>query len=433
MVRIWSRHGSRERSRAAHLVVVGLVFSAMVLGTAPGPARAAIRSASVRLTCHNLTPTGFDRSVPWPQQQLDYQRVWQLTQGAGVTVAVVDTGVDGNQPFLRGAVLPGIDIANGGGPANTDCDGHGTFVAGLIAGRRLPGFGFAGIAPKATILPVRQANSTQDGTSLHLAASIIAAAKAGASVINVSIVTSKSTPTLARAVKYALSRDVVIVAAAGNDYSTGNKIQYPAGYKGVLAVGAVDSNGQRASFSESGPDISIVAPGVNLIGPGAGGAGLVTANGGTSYAAPFVAGVAALVRSYHPRLTAVQVIRRIEATADHPAGSLPDPSLGWGEVDPYAAVTAVLPGEDGGATVGPGSYSLPPPRRPAAPRDTAGLAAAVILVAALLASVILLGAGIVRRAALRGWRPGSIEDLIVAEAARRGPPQAAEPGSASAN
>lgn len=398
----------------------GLLAGLLALGGA-GPAAAATAGAGARgaspargaglargaaPACGSAGTSGFDPAVPWPQQQLGFSRVWQVTRGAGVTVAVVDTGVDGQQPFLRGAVLPGIDVINGSGAADTDCDGHGTFVAGLIAGRQRTGFGFAGVAPGATILPVRQANSTSDGTAHTLAAGIVAAVNAHAQVINVSIVTAAPTQELTDAVKYAVAHDVVIVAAAGNDYSSGNAVQYPAALPGVLAVGAVDASGKRASFSETGPDIGVVAPGVNLLGPVARTSGLVTVAGGTSFAAPFVAGVAALIRSYHPALTAAQVINRIEATADHPAGSLPDPGLGWGEVDPYAAVTAVLPGE-AGATARPVSSAVPVPRAASGAGDAAMLAAGTVAGGMVAAVLILFASGVVRRARARRWRPAS--------------------------
>jgi membrane-anchored mycosin MYCP len=389
------------------LAAAGAVTFAVALSASPSPALARPASAPVGVSCSNLPATSLDHAVPWPQQRLDFQRVWPITEGAGITVAVVDTGVDAQQPFLRGAVLPGFDVINGGGAADTDCDGHGTFVAGIVAGRPVPGFGFAGVAPEATIVPVRQANSTTDGTAQTLADGIRAAVDAHAQVINVSIVTAQPTLALAKAVHYAQAHDVVIVAAAGNDFSQGNAVQYPAGFPGVLAVGAVDSSGQRASFSESGPDISVVAPGANLLGPGAGGVGLVTAAGGTSFAAPFVAGVAALVRSYHPGLTAAQVIQRIEVTADHPAGTLPDPGLGWGEVNPFAAVTAVLPGEQRGA-VAPARSAVPAPVRPSqASGQARTVAVEGAMAGALLAVLVLLAAGIVRRGRQRRWRPGT--------------------------
>ncbi len=170
----------------------------------------------------------------------------------------------------------------------------------------------------------------------------------------------------------------------------------------------MDATGQRADFSETGPNIGVVAPGTNLLGPGAGGPGLVTAAGGTSFAAPFVAGVAALVRAYYPQLTAAQVIHRIEATADHPPGVLPSPGLGWGEVNPYAAVAAVLPGEqrDRIAPVTPARV-LPPDRVQPGAGKAAARAAVAGVAAVMLAALVLLSAVVARRGRRRGWRPGT--------------------------
>ncbi|MGH3274926.1 MAG: type VII secretion-associated serine protease mycosin [Streptosporangiaceae bacterium] len=411
-------------TRLGVAVLAGVALAASGLGgLVHGPfamARAAVPPAlvgpavpPVGVDCAQLQPTSLNHNIPWPQGTLDFQRVWPLTEGAGIIVAVVDTGVDGQQPFLRGAVLPGIDVRNAaGGAANTDCDGHGTFVAGIIAGRQQPGFGFRGVAPEVKILPVREANSATDpGADADiLARGIRAAVNRGALVINVSIVTTQPALQLAQAVQYALDHNVVIVAAAGNDFSQGNQVQYPAGFPGVLAVGAVDQSGQRASFSETGPNVAIVAPGVNLLGPGAGGTGLVTApQAGTSFATPYVAGVAALVRAYYPQLTAAQVIHRLEVTADHPPGALPNSQLGWGEVNPYAALTAVLPGEQvtapAAAPPSPAAIKIPVQSSAGAQdaTDVAGAAAA----ATALAILVLLSGGVVRRGRARGWRPGT--------------------------
>jgi type VII secretion-associated serine protease mycosin len=272
-----------------------------------------------------------------------------LTRGAGVVVGVVDTGVEGSHPMLAGKVLPGLDVVNGAGRADSDCVGHGTFVAGIIAGLVIDGIGFSGVAPEAMIFPVRQADvAPRNGTIRTLADSIRAAVDAGARVINVSVTVAAPTTLLADAVRYALDRDVVIVAAAGNDAEDGNPAKYPAAYPGVIAVGAVGPDGQVSSFSETNTGVSVVAPGVDIVGPGAGGPGLVVGEQGTSFAAPFVAGVVALVRSHRPGLTAAQVKHRIEVTADRPAArALPDPAYGFGLVNPNRAVTTEIPGESG--------------------------------------------------------------------------------------
>lgn len=394
------RGGLRPAAWAGLLLVV---LAAGVAGTPPASAQTVTcqQPIAVSLSEIGLQPVQ-DARQPWAQRQLDPSRVWPLTTGSGVTVAVIDSGVDARQPALAGAVQQGADMVQPGLPADYDCVGHGTVVAGLIAARPLPGSAFAGIAPGATILPVRQTESDQQEANgaAFLASAIDYAVSGGAAVINISITTSGSTPALAAAVRYALDNNVVVVAAAGNDGAgaSGAKV-YPADYPGVLAVGAVGRDGQPLSFSS--PGALVVAPGADIVGPRAGGDGLVTGQG-TSFATAFVSGAAALVRSYLPGLTAAQVVRRIEATADHPAGKLPGPLLGWGEVDPYAAVTAVLPAQPPPA---PGLARLPLPSRPRPP--VSQLPAVLVAAACLAVVAVLLAAAVVLPAARRrGWRPG---------------------------
>jgi type VII secretion-associated serine protease mycosin len=391
---------SRRAALAVAAAVAGLV------GVPAAPALSAPRYVQCDLPATRLVTT-----VPWAQQRLGLDRVWPLTRGSGVTVGVVDSGVDGRQPLLAGHVLPGLDVINGGGPADTDCAGHGTFVAGLIAGQRHIGVGFSGVAPGALILPVRQANTTQDGTPQSLAAGIRAAVDGGARVVNVSVTVAAPVPALAAAVRYALGRDVVLVAAAGNDFQQGDPVQYPAAYPGVIAVGAVGPDDRRADFSETHTNISVVAPGSDLIGPGAGGPWMVSGQRGTSFATAYVSGVAALIRAYHPGLSARQVKYRLEATADHPAAALPDPQLGYGEVNPYAAVADVLP-EELGSTATPAAAPIPLPAAPIrlgthpahlALRLAAALGAGTL---AVLTAATILPAGRRRR-----WRPGPAREL----------------------
>lgn len=331
------------------LLMVAAIAVLCVAPAAPGRAYA----ATVPTLPNNAQgclppPQASDSEQPWAERQLDPRQVWPVTQGAGVVVGVVDTGVDAATPQLAGRVLTGVDVTTANhGPANTDCYGHGTFVAGIIAAAPGSGTGFAGMAPAATILPVRITNDAQIAPDA-LAQGITDAVQGGARVVNVSAGSSQPSPALAGAVAYADTKDVVVVAAAGNDGQQGDPTTYPAAYPTVLAVGAIDSGGQHADFSETGPYVSLAAPGVNVISVGPGGPGQWEGDG-TSYAAPFVAGVAALVRAYHPRLSAAQVRHRLEVTADHPAAP-PDPSVGWGVVNPLAAVTAVLPEEGSAGT-----------------------------------------------------------------------------------
>jgi membrane-anchored mycosin MYCP len=388
--------------RGLGVLIVAIAAAAIGAGARSAGAAAVVASCGSMSGLPSTTTLYTQR--PPAQRMLDFERVWPITEGAGVTVAVVDTGVDAAQPFLAGAVLRGYDVVNGGGAADTDCVGHGTFVAGLIAGRRLPGFGFAGVAPQASILPIREADSYADGTAADLAKCIRIAVSMGARVINVSIVTQVPAGVLTSAVQYALAHNVMIVAAAGNDFAQGNVPEYPAGIPGVLAVGAVDANGQRASYSQTGPNVGVVAPGTNLIGPGAGGVGLVSYSG-TSFATAYVSGVAALVRAYYPRLTVPGVIRRIEATADHPPGPLPTPGLGWGIVNPYAAVTAVLPGQ--AHATGTARTRVALLRPPAAGAHWRRAVVGAAIGGSVLAIAILLCCQVVILGRRRGWRPGN--------------------------
>ncbi|UOZ06957.1 type VII secretion-associated serine protease mycosin [Amycolatopsis sp. WQ 127309] len=356
-------------------------------------------------------PQGSDHGKPWAQRQLAPDQVWSLTTGSGITVGVIDSGVDGASPQLAGGrVLPGVDVTAPGGTANTDCYGHGTFVAGIIAAATDPGTGFAGIAPSVTILPIRAAKPGTDGAAPVLSADsladgIRAAVDAGARVLNVSASTTVAEPKLAAAVQYAADHDVVLVASAANGKQQGDPVTYPAAYPGVIAVGAIDEQGQLADFSQTGPFISLVAPGVGVESVGPGGAGQWQGTG-TSYSAPFVTGTAALVRAYHPDLSAAQVKHRLEATADHPAkAALPDPGVGWGTVNVVAAVTRLLPEESGAAA----KMVKPPPMGAAPAAEAAGngpaLAAGSVLLAVFLAVGLVVFLRFARGGRARNWAP----------------------------
>nr|WP_083472001.1 type VII secretion-associated serine protease mycosin [Kibdelosporangium phytohabitans] len=362
-------------------------------------------------------PQTADTSVPWAQRQLMPERVWSLTDGSGVTVGVVDTGVDGNVPQLRGGkVLAGIDTTRPGkAPANTDCFGHGTFVAGIIAASPTDGTGYAGVAPGVRILPIRCATTdtpNQPGslTPEGMALGIRAAVDGGAHVVNVSASTTEQVPELADAIAYAESKDVVVVASAANSAKKGDPVTYPAAYPSVVAVGAVNEAGQRAEFSQTGPFLSLVAPGVDVLGLGPGGPGHWKGSG-TSYSAPFVTGTAALVRAYHPQLTAAQVKRRLLTTANHPAVPLPDPGLGWGTVNPMAAVTTVLPGEK---AVSPVVVHPPDARRgELSPSDQAGpvLAVAAVVGGLCVVLALVLLTRLYSAGRRRRWSPARVVEI----------------------
>jgi type VII secretion-associated serine protease mycosin len=288
-------------------------------------------------------------STPWAQQALDYSSVWGLTRGAGVTVAVIDSGVDAN-PQFGDRVATGQDLAPAQGvPAGADCVGHGTSVASIIAAAPVPGVSFSGVAPAARILSIKITNSDAFDVSVAPVA-IDDAVADGASVINLSLATTDNTPALRAAVDFALAHNVVVVAAAGNDSSSSGETGpfYPAAYPGVLSVGAVGPDGSLAPFSDTHTPVTVTAPGVDVTAayPGFFPDAYNPSSDGTSFATGFVSGVAALVRAYDPSLTEGQVVARIAASADGGSG----PGTGNGLVNPVQAVTAATGGSVGGVS-----------------------------------------------------------------------------------
>lgn len=291
---------------------------------------------------------------PWSLQRLVYDQLWQDTKGKGIRVAVIDTGVDDTNPQLKTAVdrSAGTDLlpagktsggskakGKGGGDGTADVVGHGTKVAGIIAARPRTGTGFVGLAPEATIIPIRQNDDKGTGTAATMAAAIRHAIKKHARVINISQDTAqplRADSDLALAVREALKNDIVVVASAGNDGLAAQvKETYPAAYPGVLAVAASDRNDERAPFSQTGDFVGVAAPGVDMVSTVPKGGQCV--DNGTSFSAPYVAGVAALIRAKHPRWTQAQVVAQIEQTAERAVNGR-DEFIGWGVVDPVRAL-----------------------------------------------------------------------------------------------
>ena len=326
--------------------VAGLLLPAPAVQAAP---HAVQGLPGPRPGCPPQHGTAAPAAEPWAQQALRFAAVWDRTRGAGVTVAIVDSGVDAN-PQFGNRVIFGPDLVAGtkpGIPAGADCVGHGTAVASIIAAAPVPGVSFTGVAPAARILSVKISGTDTFPTSVT-PQGIMDAVQFGADVINLSLATPDDVQGLRNAVEYALHHNVVVVAAAGNDLPQGGTgPYYPAAYPGVLAVGAVGPGGVLAGFSDRHTPVGVTAPGVNVTTayPGTFPAAYDPAQNGTSFAAAFVSGVVALVRSAHPGLNAAQVVARIEATAHGVAG----PGTGHGLVDPVRAVTAVLPAEQASA------------------------------------------------------------------------------------
>jgi len=265
---------------------------------------------------------------------LDLPEAWEISRGAGVTVAVVDDGVRPEHPDLAGALVPGTSFDN---PAReVDPNHHGTSVAAVLAGRGHDGDrGTLGVAPEAMVMPVTVGGEVPE--------SIRWAVDHGASVINVSIKaasTRRVESSYDEVLAHAEAHDVVVVAAAGN--ATGVLIGSPARRPGVVAVSAVDATGTfRPDVSVQGPEVELAAPGADIIvGQLKDGALLPFIRSGTSFSSPMVAGTAALIRSRYPELNAASVVQRLISTATDAGPPGHDPQYGYGIVNPVAALTA---------------------------------------------------------------------------------------------
>ncbi|MBB6566270.1 type VII secretion-associated serine protease mycosin [Kribbella sandramycini] len=411
----------------AALVTTALLMTPLSLIDAP-----AARAAPPKGTCRTAEPAHpVERMLPWAQQLLEPERAWPFSTGAGVTVGVVDSGVDRDHPQLRrrGKVLTGRDFYHQGKlPGSYDCVSHGTGIAGIIAADRHAGLGFSGVAPGARILPVKVSEREADNTGRTevippsiLANGIRYAVDHGARVLNLSIAGSRDDKPVRDAIAYAVRRDVVVVAAAGNQQanSAGPLRSYPADYPGVIGVGAIDVNGARMDASQIGRYVDLVAPGDSVLTSTriAGHA----YQSGTSFAAGYVSGTAALVRSAWPTMPAAEVIKRLLATATPARGGANSQEYGAGIVDPYRAVTEAMP--KGAAQPMPGA--VVPPVDPlqvahsawwqgqsSTARDLTLLATAVALIVLLVSVLLTVG----RR---RGW-------VVRRSAIERGVPRQAE-------
>jgi type VII secretion-associated serine protease mycosin len=307
-------------------------------------------------------------------------KIWTLgATGRGITVAVLDSGVQAGTPGLSGVVLRGTNLAGGDGRTDTAApNGHGTSMAVLIAGQGGGKNDLTGVAPSAKILPVtvNNENTASLDTANAETEGIRYAADRGARIISLSQGTDGSgepghcPPSVAAAVRYAVGKGAVVVASAGNEGRKGNPPDFPAACPGVLAVGAVDGSKRPWPDSQRQPYVDVAGPGVHIFAEDlAGASGFAD---GTSASAALVSGAVALVWSRFPRLTNRQVVARLLATVSDDAGTPGrDRATGYGIVRPYNAITTDVAAN----APNPVFDELKATSPPAAPRGTSTTAA----------------------------------------------------------
>ena len=284
-------------------------------------------------------PNDFYYNAQWGVPRIGVPAAWNVSSGAGVVVAVVDTGVDASHPDLQGSVLPGYDFVNADADPQDD-HGHGTRMSGVIAAHRNNLEGIAGIAPDAAILPVKALDASGSGAYSDVAAGITYAVDQGARVVNLSIAGAVQSDLLQDAIDYARAHEVVVVAAAGNWGS--NAPAYPAATRGAVAVAAIDQYDAHPSFSNSGGWISFAAPGVDIVTTTLGNG--YSSSSGTSPAAAFGSGVFALLLASDPGLSRAEAVARVQNGAVDLGTQGWDPYFGAGRLDAYAAL---VPGQSG--------------------------------------------------------------------------------------
>ena len=366
--------------------LAGAGVTRLVLGTegdAAAAARQLARDGSVAFAEPDaLARTGFVPNDPlwlsdpyteqgqWGWRKASIDRAWDIARGSpNVVVAVIDTGVDRDHPDLAGVLVPGATftsvLSSGCTGGDDDDNSHGTHIAGVIGALANNAVGISGVASGVRIMPIKALDCVGTGAISDIAEGIVWATDHGARIVNVSLGTTADSTTLRNAVRYALDRNVLVVAAVGNCGGGGGRCispnvpEYPAALPGVLGVGATASDDTIASFSTRGPQVAITAPGLRMVSTTPRGNTFLSGRGvtsgyaplsGTSQASAFVAGVAALVWSAEPALTAAQVYARLVSTADDLGDPGRDDVFGAGRVNAFRAVAHASVSQGFGAT-----------------------------------------------------------------------------------
>jgi membrane-anchored mycosin MYCP len=360
--------------------VIASVLAAGVLVLAPTSAPTAVAAGE----CEPGDPQ-YTGDVPSALALLQAQKTWPRTTGAGVLVAVVDSGIDADNVHLQGAVVGGRDfVLDGEDPEGlSDTLGHGTAVAGEIAAREYAESGVIGLAPAADLLSVRVFRGDDDESvragfgpsTARMVEGIRYAADSQAKIINVSMSDLAPSPELESAVAYAASMGSLVVASAGNRATSPDPTdgpRYPAAYPGALAVSATDTSGVVTDASIHGPHVEIAAPGSNILttATGAGDCLYAAEEPNSSFATAYVSAAAALVAAAHPEETPAQWKYRLMATGVRNNPDARDDNAGWGIVQPFDAINLVA----GATTRGPQNPD------PALDNADAGLEQATVVV-----------------------------------------------------
>jgi subtilisin family serine protease len=284
-----------------------------------------------------FTPLALADIIDWGLALLNVPDHWKRTAGAGVRVALLDTGIDESHTDLAEAIDDARDFTRSkSGPA--DRNGHGTHVAGIVAARQ-NNRGVVGVAPQSRLLVAKVLGDDGVGSSAAVAAGIDWACDSGAHLLSMSLGSPQPDPRLHAAIKRAVAKGVFVVTAAGNA-GRSNSVNYPARWRETVAVAAVDRNGRLSRFSSRGSQVDIAAPGQDVLSTYAGGG--YAKLSGTSMAAPFVAGIVALLIALHrdachshtPLRTLADLQEHLRRTARDAGPTGHDPGYGWGLIDP---------------------------------------------------------------------------------------------------
>lgn len=418
-------HPVRTASGPARVARLGAALALGLSLTLSGvvPAHAAAPQEFDPADCEAFQPRSPGREENWAAERLQLERAHRLATGDGITVAVIDTGVDPRHLTFRDGQVTTLTFAPNEDQRAADCD-HGTGVASLIGSQpnRDPDTSFVGVAPGVQILALRalpkgppeDPSNADPGETQALEPTVEAidyAVDRGVDIISISQQGS-DTPEYRAAVERAVRADILVVAAAGN-LGNSSRALYPAAYQGVMAVGMTTRQDIAPELSQHSPEltVSVAAPGfpVLMLRPSAAGGRSYRSASGTSFATPIVAGAAALVMEHFPKMSAAQVKRRLEVTADAPPAAVPDAQLGWGIVNPFRALTDPMVGE-------PSQAAVPAPPGGATPRspyerekpDHTNRNVAIAIAAGSIGAVLVAGvvAASLPAGRRRRWRPG---------------------------